>query len=123
MLFVAITCFAIWLGWEVHIVQERKEWLRKIRADGGQFAFADSVRGSIPDAPQIPWIRRLLGDNAVFVMKFVVEDESKEAWSQSRKSEGEVKAIFPEAFIEEASRRFVTEQQQAGKWIESPLHP
>jgi hypothetical protein len=66
MLFVVVTAFGIWMGWQVHIVHERKHWRRVIMSHGG--SFIDFVADQPPHnnkTTELPWFRRLLGDRAI----------------------------------------------------------
>jgi hypothetical protein len=102
-LFVAITLFALWLGWEVHRVQSRKDWVAHIQAAGGNVLWCDVVREKyrivyekyhkdLVDVPDISWYRRLLGDRAVYVLNVAVPNDSDPEL-------GAAKSVFPEAHV------------------------
>src|SRR5262245_12630485 len=60
-LFIAITAFAIWLGWQGHIVRELKALIQLIRDQHGWITL-DGMSGQ---ENEMPWYRRLLGDHSV----------------------------------------------------------
>src|SRR5262245_5118943 len=97
MLFVAITLFALWLGWEVRRVQLRKGWVAHIQAAGGNVLWSDVVLEKLPAkdsgfAPEISWYRRLLGDRAVCVLNVAVPNDSDPELGAAR-------SVFPEAIV------------------------
>jgi len=97
-LFVLLTAFGIWLGWQVHIVSTRKQFISNITDSGGKLAFSDSVVASptYKPVPQISWLRRIFGDRAVVVISFVGSS------GQNGVDESElaaIKATFPEAEV------------------------
>src|ERR1700689_3839949 len=69
-LFIAVTAFGVYLGWEINIVHERQNLLKRIEATGGK-AYAWDERALYfarympePTFPKIaPW-RNWLGDRA-----------------------------------------------------------
>lgn len=120
-LLVAVTLLALWLGWNAVIVKERKSWLDFIRdknfsattfqeGDGSasqvtKHRIAPYVlegmrirnRGGPAYGPQsagdISWIRRLLGDEAVF---FILVDS---LFENDTEQLGQLREAFPEATV------------------------
>ena len=84
-----------WLGWQVHIVWQRKDLLYHWKKDAGVSAivFLPGERPLHSDSPpEVSWIRNLLGDSAVesiFLLGPIDGDTDEEA-NQARK-------VFPEA--------------------------
>jgi hypothetical protein len=75
-LFFAITLFGIWLGWQVWIVNARKESLRRIESIGGVVLADSNLFGGSPygctfepytppPPPDVTWVRKLFGDRAI----------------------------------------------------------
>ena len=92
-LFVLLTIGCLWLGWNVRIVNQRRDMLGDIRsrgaetiewmANGGVVVFSDS---------EISWTRQLLGDlNIAFVYLPSAEFSSYEAQR--------IQDVFPEAVL------------------------
>jgi len=88
-LFVAITLFGAWLGWQSHLVKQRKDRLQWITDHGGKW----SANGPNNIAPMtdLPWYRTLLGDQAVDVIWLPDECTREEA--------EKVEEEFPESQI------------------------
>ena len=96
MLFVAIACFGIWLGLEVHSISMRKKWLDHIVAAGGGFRSSDAIRdysGPGVPVPQVSWVRRLLGDQAIYAINVSIDGED---WNHDVER---TKDVFPEAKV------------------------
>jgi hypothetical protein len=92
MLFLAITAFGIWLGWQLHIVKQRSWWIHSIRERGGAVALLDE-RFAI--AGHVPWYRHLLGDRPVWMILYPhCPPADKE----------QIEAIFPESVIDYTER-------------------
>ena len=100
-LFVAVTLLALWLGWEVHIVQMRKDSWTRILAAGGEITWEDLFEDEHPDPgpwiPRVPWYRRLLGDRAARTILIVPSDPSNH--DQTNAELAAVKSGFPEAGV------------------------
>ena len=68
-MFVVVTVLGIWLGWQRHVVQERKRLLEWVAMHGGNFTlYAAPIRNNAISwtmAAEIPWVRTFLGDNPV----------------------------------------------------------
>jgi hypothetical protein len=106
VLFVAITVFAVWFGWQVVTVRERRALLRKLTDVSAEnykpfrtYVYGKgqkqsiSIEGpSIPDAaPNISWIRKLLGDRG-FQLICLPASMSSDDVSEYRKA-------FPESHV------------------------
>lgn len=101
-LIALIVFLCVWIGFEVYRVQERKRWLSRIDADGGAIHFGDWFRAKYPQLaweapPEAYWLRRLLGDRAVYDIGFVVSDYDDRTKLESQLVP--VKTIFPEAIV------------------------
>src|SRR5262245_2775297 len=59
-LLIFVTIFCGWLGWQVHTVRSRLAWRHTIEERGGYCVLMNSSDGS-----QLPWFRRMLGDEDV----------------------------------------------------------
>lgn len=90
-LFVLVTAFAIWLGWNLSIVRERQAMWNSIEARGGSINGLNDYPFDY-DGPEVevPLPRRILGDRAALIIFLETEEFSDEEIAQ-------VKAIFPEA--------------------------
>src|ERR1051325_7155045 len=94
-LFVAVSLFALWLGWEVRRGQVRKGWEARVKAAGGQGLWADSYREAFAKVPEeVPWYRRLLGDRAAYYVDVMVFDPSNA--DKIKEELAPIKAAFPE---------------------------
>lgn len=83
-LFVAIAWFGVWLGWQVHIIAVRNDFVNRIVSSGGTVAM---------DRPtQLSWIRRMLGDHAVATI--LIEDNAGVFDIE------QVRFLFPEADVD-----------------------
>ena len=105
-LLVVVTLFALWLGWELKIVRERKAVLEWVKANKGATWFAKYGTATtmkmkpapkfhnpkaVDVAPRIPFWRSWLGDEAVYCFELPFPEE---AGSRER-----VLRSFPEAQI------------------------
>jgi hypothetical protein len=83
MMFVVVTVFGVWLGWELHIVRERKAILAEIRqASPNKHViivleemelipkYVDSRGGEVEEYARVPRIRRFLGDSSIVRISF-----------------------------------------------------
>jgi hypothetical protein len=103
-LFVALTVFAMGLGWELSVVRERKAWRRAHQAlireaYSGDGALLDLTRA----VPHIPWWRSLMGDTPVAILSF------PEGWADSDCDHAV--RLFPEAYEVWRERRIGGETQ------------
>jgi hypothetical protein len=93
-LFVVVTIFAVWLGWELKFIRERQAFLMRAGADRTWYVMSSQLDGPITPRhriPTIPFWRRWLGDEAVAIMEpphGIAADE-------------EIDALFPEANAEQ----------------------
>jgi hypothetical protein len=89
-LFVVVTAFGTWLGWNLHVVHQRQDLRKNLK--GQQIQFSHSGKKT---APSVPAIRRLLGDEAVDTIVF---PHHLMATAQEADVE-EIRRMFPEAEI------------------------
>jgi hypothetical protein len=106
-LFMVVTVFGCWLGWQVSIVRERKSLLRSLESRASDsydpytliFTYPRSVDGSrlrskikwLPKEGSIPWFRRLLGDEPVGSLGLPSDMPEQER--------RHIRQAFPEAII------------------------
>lgn len=97
-MFVVVAVFAVWLGWELQYVRERKSGLQSLAAhdfywasdfDKGAFAFV-SANVLYQRQVTIPWWRTWLGDEPMLCI-FLTPGQSP--------NEEEMRNLFPEAVI------------------------
>ena len=99
MLFLAITAFGIWLGWQLHIVKQRSWWLHSIREGGGSVLLWEERFAIIGPAyiRHVPWYRHLLGDRPVWMILYPhCPPADKE----------QIEATFPEGVIDYTEHLF-----------------
>jgi hypothetical protein len=95
-LFVFVTVFAVWLGWELKFIRERNSFLAllddcrtaEIEAARGRFVFSWILTPAYED-PVIPVWRRWLGDQAQGVI--ILPGNTTDAHLQTARE------LFPEA--------------------------
>ena len=101
-LLAAITCFGVWFGWQTHIVRVRQDYEQRKTSMGWIFRTSDDAladkesvaaiqTGHAAIPPQISWVRRLLGDHAIYGI--AIPDPSRKGAFQDTQ---EAKKIFPE---------------------------
>ena len=97
-LFVAVTLFACWLGWQMKFIRDRKEMRQWIVAQGGHTGnfgdpFADDLFNEESEeiAPPIPWLRQILGDEGIGYIELPRKSSSADR--------NRIAALFPEANI------------------------
>jgi hypothetical protein len=111
-LFLVITCFAVWLGWQVSIVRHRKALIDAVVALSTEsykpLNMIVDERTSITigtgpnDIPAVltkdglPWYRKLLGDRVVPLLCLPASMTSNEI--------AEYRAAFPESRISQMER-------------------
>jgi hypothetical protein len=98
MMFVAFTVVAVWLGWNVHVVQQRKAKLAELQADNFRVvvltrAEHEALYNTNAPMPQISYLRQLLGDEPVYWIKFV------SLWGVSDAEFNATADLFPEARV------------------------
>lgn len=90
-MFVVLTVFSIWLGWQAKIVRDRRE-ARKWLEDNGGWSIAAFAHNSFSgDVPAIPFWRKWLGDEPMTDI-----GPLPDATEQDRKR---IKRLFPEAYV------------------------
>jgi hypothetical protein len=90
-LLVAVMVFCVWLAWQVHVVHRRQAMLKTILLRGGGIDFEN--RNELRDrmlSPQLPLIRRMLGDEAVFLLRLNKPTKDEIALARERFPEVEV---------------------------------
>ena len=99
-LFILLTVFSVWLGWQINIVRERsharQEFDSKFDFTTAE-AYAATYAGTPPDAlASISWSRRWLGDEAVQQIWY-------RPWNGGPTAEdiAHVTKVFPEATVSE----------------------
>lgn len=89
-LFVVVTVFAVWLGWELSFIKERKASIRLIRDKyGSVYTSSDLADRPVTDLVSIPFWRRMLGDEAVQMVRLTPAFSDNDLRNVQR--------IFPEA--------------------------
>ena len=96
-LFVIVTVFGIWLGWQMSIVRERKNMRTVLEAacgpDGKPYSqvWNNSLISYGIRHYQLPWLRKILGDEPVPIICLppTMTPDQREHFKQS----------FPEAWI------------------------
>ncbi len=84
-MFLAVTVFAVWLGWELTVVRERQTLRRFVEMDDGMVMARNPVDPNSVCA--IPWWRTMLGDESAAL---IVLGRSKGF------DEAKIRAAFPE---------------------------
>jgi hypothetical protein len=80
-LFVVVTVFAIWLGWQLKTVRDRKVLADWIAENGGRVFYVEDHHYAAIDEQKREWIspvRRLLGDQvttSVYIPQSATRDE------------------------------------------------
>ena len=123
-LFIAITLFALWLGWEVHVVQLRKDWAARIQTAGGGIVWAEAEcplnpYTNIPRPQAVFWLRRWLGDRSGWSMHVIISDPSDAAKIKAELSP--IKSVFPEASILATGKESGTRFDPA--WVREITNP
>jgi len=79
---------------QIRIVEERRDWIKKITDRGGTVDEWHDQGSGLTDAPRIPWYRRLLGDKDIFwIMPW------RDLGKYNNKEMEDIQKIFPEAGI------------------------
>ena len=103
-MFVIVTALCLWLGWQASIVRERKSLLRSLENDPhllfeplhtmfgpGKMVVTFSTFTNHRGGPNVPWFRRMLGDDNVSSLGLPSEMTEKDV--------RRFKIAFPEAVI------------------------
>ncbi|HEV2973083.1 MAG TPA: hypothetical protein VGY55_24160 [Pirellulales bacterium] len=103
---------AMWVGWQIRIVQQRK-WLRE-HSPHASFLPIENFNPITPNQtwpkgpPGVPWYRRMLGDEAIY--KIGLEQESSENDELKR-----LEAAFPEAIVSDPANGESPERHAVAK--------
>lgn len=103
--FVAVTVFAVWLGWELKYIRERKAFLLRVQAQGSQTVYADDPlwKGTTTSVairvPRIPFWRRWLGDRPVAIPGWPFQETMSADFDEQKMKalNDEILRLFPEA--------------------------
>jgi hypothetical protein len=95
-MFVAVTLFALWLGWELRFIRERHAVHKWVVDSGGVIILGTDQREIARGIVQIPFWRRWLGDFAVGMV--VLKSDATPADIER------AKAAYPEVLYCEAAR-------------------
>jgi hypothetical protein len=96
-MFVLVTAVALWLGWELRIVRQRRAAVAELRGDPSAQVFT-VMDYEIPfdmndDMPTVPWLRRFLGDVPVELIRYPA--------GRNESDKRRLKTLFPEADVGE----------------------
>ena len=113
-LFVLLTLACLWLGWNVRVVNQRREMLKDVESRGGRVIAGSTLINGAPPAAQggsagvwsssissltilpmdgrVSWPRKLLGDHTIAVMylpssEFYADDAER------------IQEVFPETLL------------------------
>lgn len=86
-MFVVLTVFSVWLGWQAKIVRDRREAASKLQTERGTMIKSGDFQGYEPSA--IPFWRKYLGDEPYAGLLVPPDYSSDEMVTLCR--------IFPEA--------------------------
>lgn len=100
-MFVIVTVFACWIGWQTSIVRERKAALREARTTlqinvttvADWMKFGPGIRPQSSRPSQVSFVRRWLGDEAIHSISIMEHMDGSDA-AASR-----FKKVFPEAEV------------------------
>ena len=96
-LFVVVTVFGVWLGWNLKAVHDRQELNRQLEASGAEFFYTSGVGGNIQmvqdgnPLTEVSAVRHFLGDKNVFGI--FIPHKNLTPW------ESEAIRYFPEAWV------------------------
>lgn len=97
-LLLAVTAISLWLGWQYRIVHERREVRTLIAETGGVVELPLPSLAFLPllaeSAEQLPWVRRLLGDESLAEHVIYIKPQVDSRLEQR------IRAAFPEASVE-----------------------
>jgi hypothetical protein len=90
-MFVLVTAVALWLGWELNIVRQRRAALDELGNNQAVHVFTDIQLDTSEGRVGVPKLRMLLGDQPVALIRF---DAGQPESELSR-----VKELFPESDV------------------------
>jgi hypothetical protein len=102
-MFVVVTVFAVWLGWELKFIRERQAFLSRMEEQGGLTIFAGEEGESgvmyFEGQTPIPFWRRWLGDRAVASPGFPLAPVLSGEWDDQHEDalNKEIDRLFPES--------------------------
>ncbi len=88
-----VTLFAVWLGWQLKIVNHRREILRWLHAHGRQAMESNNGTRDRPDLSPSRW-RQWMGDGHVELIIFDI-DVYNPTWEECQR----IEEAFPESEI------------------------
>jgi hypothetical protein len=99
-LLLAVTLLAVWLGWNVNTIRQRRAAIADWQLRGGgvysQKDSADDLFGPAPVKHELPLVRRLLGDEAISNVFLPPEATSAELETAAK--------LFSEAYVKPSAR-------------------
>jgi hypothetical protein len=117
-MFVAMTVFCIWFGWQVNTVRQRRAVLRKMEASRSSNEPWQILRLQIPIKPlrhHLPFWRRWMGDHAGPQVALINEG------AFSREEIEEIKSLFPgTVFLVETATGEWEGREELNKTIKGP---
>jgi hypothetical protein len=104
-LFVVVTAFGIWLGWQLHVVRERaaiRAWAEKREIGFSSEEWPGMfVPGRKPAwVGVIPWYRRLLGDQGYVLIEMPYGYSAADK-AAIQSDQALIEATFPEAVVDD----------------------
>src|SRR5256885_1568657 len=90
-MFVVVTAFGCWLGWQVNWIRQRHEALKRNEESRAIFPTV----GGLQPTGTFPWTLRLLGEEPrkFIALKIEREDDLKPALSR-------IQSLFPESWVQ-----------------------
>jgi hypothetical protein len=114
-LFIVVTLFAIWLGWQLQRIKARKDAIERIESNGGIVQVGPSFTFTNQPPPEISWFRVLLGDQAVTTIGMPDQFSTRER--------ERICSQFPEATCYEAKDGSIFFRVPASAPVLSPTLP
>jgi hypothetical protein len=103
-LFVLVTVFAIWLGWELKFIRERNSVRESLRAGSVEIVqsrhwglIRSDVQLRVGRPAAIPWWRGMLGDEAISIITFPPSADESDLEAASEAFPEATVGVFPGA--------------------------
>jgi hypothetical protein len=90
-MFLLVTAVALWLGWELSIVRQRRAALAELSENQAAHVFTDVHYDSSRELASLRRVRMLLGDEPVALIRFDVGQPEAEL--------ARAKKLFPESDV------------------------